>query len=172
MMPNFEDVRHLLDKIYPHGSKREIWWVTQESLDNNSCNQCGRCCAMFGLTFSLEVFREAFCDPDKEDEGNPDIGFLIKHMAQIPTKEADARGGDGGGENFVCCSLLTLDGRCSRYEDRPHFCRRHPILGQSVVSECAFAGIDDYEKSPRGLEAARLSKLPAEKVTLDRELEP
>jgi hypothetical protein len=131
MMPNFEDVRHLLDKLYPHGSKREIWWVTQESLDNNSCNQCGRCCAMFGLTFSLEVFREAYNDPDKEDEGNPDVGFLI-----------------------------------------PHFCRRHPILGQSVVSECAFAGIDDYEKSPRGLEAARLSKLPAEKVTLDRELEP
>ena len=152
-MLDFEDVRHLLDKFYPHGAKREIWWVTQESYDNNSCNQCGRCCAMFGTGYSIDTFRDVCLD-----ESDPSATFMVDNMVPIPTAEAVARGGDGDGRNFVCCHLLTVDGKCSVYENRPDLCRRHPVVGQSVVAECAFAGIDDYDKSPRGIEDLALER--------------
>lgn len=162
-MPNFNEVRHLLDVFFPHGAKRVIWWVTQKSLDNNSCNACGRCCAMIGFTYSIDQMRRIFIEAEG-GSNDPDIHFIVKNMVHIPRKESIARGGDGDGVNFVVCTKLTEEGLCSVHDDKPDFCRRHPVLGQSVLKECAFAGIDNYEKSPRGLEAAKWAAMPAVKL--------
>lgn len=169
-----EKTTKILDVFFPHGAKREIWWVTQESL-KNTCNACGRCCAMIGFAYSIDQMRRIFIEAEG-GSNDPDIHFIVENMATIPEKEAVARGGDGGGAQFVVCARLTEEGLCSIHDDKPAFCRRHPVLGQSVLKECAFAGIDNFERSPRGLKMEHLRNMPAVKLdykalgTVDREL--
>ena len=144
----FEDLEPLLDKFFPPGCKREIWWVTEKSLNNGTCKACGKCCAMVGLGHSIDELREM-------DSVDPDLQFVVKNFIPIPAHEAGKRGGCSL-THFYICRRLTEEGLCSIHEDKPGFCARHPVLGQTLLKECVFAGTNNFDKSPRGIEAGKI----------------
>jgi len=139
-----QNVLALLDnQIMPY--VREKWTNIYQYKKNFSCNGCATCCNLACSEFSPSELQEkaskgdnfatqfvsVFIPYESEDEARKIYPEYFELLSEKMQNEKIY---------FYHCPKLTLDNRCSDYENRPQICRDFPDNPLSILPKlCAFS---------------------------------
>lgn len=103
----------------------------------NYCNKCGKCCQVVWLGFSKEYITNNW-DRFKD---NPDAQFVLDNFTEIDKEEAlkinpymvnKALSGIHPNHFYKCSKFNNKETICNDYQNRPSFCKRHPMDEQDT----------------------------------------